>query len=394
MKSRSLLTVFAIVFVDLLGFGIILPLLPYIAERYKASATQIGLLTAVYSFFQLIASPYLGALSDRFGRKKILMISQFGSALGYLILAFAGNLPLLFISRIIDGITGGNISIAQAYIADITTKENRAKGMGIIGAAFGLGFIFGPAIGGFLAQFGFMYPALFAMVVGLLTVVLTYFFLPETVNARERAHSPLVSFSLKQMIHIIVNSGIGYLIIIFLLLNTAFSLFTGIFALWTQKKFGFGAVENGYFFAYIGILSVIAQLRILPALVKRFKEKKLLTYSFYFLILGFVLLPLVPNWGYLFITQIFIVLGNSMANPSIQALASEQVPKEEYGETLGILSSAGSMGRIVGPIIGGEVFDHFGPNIPFFFGAGILMCIIIFLWFRSLPNTVINSKNT
>jgi len=196
MKNKPLLTIFAIVFVDLLGFGIILPLLPYIAEKYHATATQIGLLTAAYSFFQLVASPILGKLSDRYGRKKILMISQFGSAIGYLMLAFSNNLPLLFVSRIIDGITGGNISIAQAYIADVTTKENRAKGMGMIGAAFGLGFIFGPAIGGFLSQFGYMYPALFAMVVGLITVLLTHLFLPETVNIKEREHIAPTPFSL------------------------------------------------------------------------------------------------------------------------------------------------------------------------------------------------------
>ena len=152
MKNKSLLTIFLIVFIDLLGFGIILPLLPYIAEKYSANPFQIGMLTATYSFFQLIAAPILGRLSDRYGRKKLLIISQFGSAVGYLILGLSGNLPLLFLSRIIDGITGGNISIAQAYIADVTTKENRARGMGMIGAAFGLGFIFGPAIGGFLSK--------------------------------------------------------------------------------------------------------------------------------------------------------------------------------------------------------------------------------------------------
>jgi len=382
MKNKPLLTIFAIVFVDLLGFGIILPLLPYIAEKYQATATQIGLLTAAYSFFQLIASPILGKLSDRYGRKKILMISQFGSAIGYLMLAFSNNLPLLFASRIIDGITGGNISIAQAYIADVTTKENRAKGMGMIGAAFGLGFIFGPAIGGFLSQFGYMYPALFAMGIGLITVILTYVFLPETVDSIKRAHSPLASFSFAGIKKVLFHSGIGYLITIFMLLNTSFAIFTGIFALWTQKKFGFGAIQNGYFFAYIGILSVIAQLKVLPFLIKRFKENKLLAYSTLYLFLGLFFLPFVTRWEYLLFTQLFIVLGNSMANPSIQALASENVPKEEYGETLGFLSSAGSVGRIIGPIIGGKLFDYWGINSPFFFGSTILLIVFIYLQAR------------
>ena len=186
MKSnKSLLTIFLIVFIDLLGFGIILPLLPYIAEKYQATPLQIGIISAAYSFFQLIASPILGRLSDRYGRKKILIISQLGSTIGYLILGLAGNLPLLFLSRIIDGITGGNISIAQAYIADVTTKENRAKGMGLIGAAFGLGFIFGPAIGGALSKISYSAQAYFATAVSLITVFATMFFLKETVNEKK-----------------------------------------------------------------------------------------------------------------------------------------------------------------------------------------------------------------
>ena len=149
-----------------MGFGIILPLLPFIAEKYQANPFQIGMLTASYSFFQLVASPIIGRLSDRYGRKKILIISQFGSAVGYLLLGIAGNLPLLFISRIVDGITGGNISIAQAYIADVTDKKNRAKGMGMIGAAFGIGFIFGQALGGeIFFRFGKDTPFIFAALI-------------------------------------------------------------------------------------------------------------------------------------------------------------------------------------------------------------------------------------
>jgi len=196
MKNKNLLTIFLIVLIDLLGFGIILPLLPYIAEKYQANPFQIGLLTASYSFFQLIASPILGRLSDRYGRKKILMISQFGSVVGYLLLGLAGSLLLLFISRIVDGITGGNISIAQAYIADVTDKKNRAKGMGMIGAAFGLGFIFGPALGGLLAKISYSTPAYFAAGIAMLTVVTTYFFLKESVDVKVVAKSPRAQLNL------------------------------------------------------------------------------------------------------------------------------------------------------------------------------------------------------
>ncbi|MFH0772957.1 MAG: MFS transporter [bacterium] len=378
-NNKPLLTIFLIVFVDLLGFGIVLPLLPYIAEKYQASPLTIGILGATYSLFQLIAGPLLGRLSDRYGRKKLLAISQIGSAIGYLILGLANNLPLLFLARIIDGITGGNISITQAYIADITTKENRAKGMGVIGAAFGLGFIFGPAIGGFLAKYNYGYPGFFAMGVSIITVILTIVVLPETVKSSERKNEPKAQVTFQEFWKIASATNIQYLIIVFFLMNSAFSMMQGTFALWTQKRFNFGPEQNGYIFAFVGILAVIAQLKLLPLLVKQFKERTLLNYSSLFFGLGFALIPFVPNPWYLMITQALIVFGNSMANPAIQALASESVPKEEYGETLGFLQSAGSLGRIIGPVLGGLLFGSLGMNSPFFFAAIVVMGIFLFL---------------
>ncbi len=378
-NNKPLFTIFMIVFVDLLGFGIVLPLLPYIAEKYSATPFTIGILGATYSLFQLLAGPLLGRLSDRYGRKKLLAISQIGSAIGYLILGLANNLPLLFLARIIDGITGGNISIAQAYIADITTKENRAKGMGIIGAAFGMGFIFGPAIGGFLAKYNYSYPGYFAMIVSLITVFLTIFTLPETVSSEQRKNNPKAQISFQAFWKVATNSKIEYLIIVFFLINSAFSLMQGTFALWTQKRFNFGPEQNGYIFAFVGIMAVIAQLKLLPYLVKRFKERVLLNYSSLFFGLGFILMPFVPNPWYLMVTQTLLIFGNSMANPSIQALVSEKVPKEEYGETLGFLQSAGSLGRIVGPILGGWLFGAMGMNSPFLFAAVVVIGVFFYL---------------
>lgn len=378
-NNKSLITIFLIVFIDLLGFGIILPLLPYIAEKYQASPLQIGILSAAYSFFQLLASPILGRLSDRYGRKKILIISQFGSAIGYLILGLANNLPLLFLSRIIDGITGGNISIAQAYIADVTTKENRARGMGLIGAAFGLGFIFGPAIGGALSKISYSTPAYFATAVSLITVIATAIFLKETVNEKKASRSPRTKFSFKEFKRVLSLYPIGLLIVVFFLLNSAFSIQQSTFALWTQKTFNFEASQNGWLFAYVGILAVIFQMQLLPRVVKRFHEKKILLASLIFMSLGLALVPLSKHPNFLFIALFFLPLGNGLANPTIQALASENVPQEEYGETLGILQSAGSMGRIIGPVLGGEIFEVLGKNYPFYFGAIIIFITFVYL---------------
>lgn len=378
-QNKPLFTLFLIVFVDLLGFGIVLPLLPYIAEKYRATPFTIGILGATYSFFQLLAGPILGRLSDRYGRKKLLAISQFGSAAGYLLLGLANNLPLLFLARMVDGITGGNISIAQAYIADVTTKENRAKGMGIIGAAFGLGFIFGPAIGGFLARYSYSYPGYFAMGISLITVFLTIVTLPETVSSEERKKAPKAQITFQAFWEVATDSKIEYLIIVFFLINSAFSLMQGTFALWTQKRFNFGPEQNGYIFAFVGVMAVVAQLKLLPFLVKRYKERALLTYSIFLYGLGFILIPFTPNPWYLLGTQTLLVLGNSLANPSIQALASERVPKEEYGETLGFLQSAGSLGRIVGPVLGGWLFEALGFNSPFYFAAFVILIMFFYL---------------
>ena len=378
MKNKSLLTIFLIVFIDLLGFGIILPLLPYIAEKYSAGPLQIGLLTATYSFFQLIASPILGRLSDRYGRKKLLIISQLGSAVGYLILGLAGNLPLLFLSRIIDGITGGNISIAQAYIADVTDKKNRARGMGIIGAAFGLGFIFGPAIGGFLSRFSYSAPAYFATTVSLFTVLTTIFFLKETVDEKNAMVSPKTKLSFEEFKRVLAMKPIGLLIFVFFVLNTAFSIMQGNFALWTQKTFNYGPSQNGWLFAYIGVLAVLVQLRVLPFLTKRFEEKTILYISLFSMFIGLSLIPFSPYPNFLYVALFFLPLGNGLANPTIQALASENVPPKEYGGTLGFLQSAGSFGRIIGPIIGGIIFQSFGKDNVFYFAGFIIFALLVY----------------
>ncbi len=386
-SNKALLTIFLIVFIDLVGFGIILPLLPFIAEKYQANAAQIGFLTATYSFFQLIAAPFLGKLSDRFGRKKILILSQLGSALGFIILAFAKSLPLLFLSRIVDGLTGGNISIAQAYIADVTDKKNRARGMGLIGAAFGLGFIFGPALGGALSKISYSTPALLAAFVSFLTVLTTAFFLKETVDVKHALESPKTKFDFKELKRVLLIPNLLFLIVIFFLINLAFSLTQGNLALWTEKTFGYDASKNGFIFAYVGILAVLVQVVILPFLLKKFDEKVILKIASFNLFLSFSLIFLSKNEAIFYLALTFMPLGNGLANPSIQAIASESVPQEEYGGTLGLLQSAGSLGRILGPVIGGGFFYYFSKDLPFLFAS-----IVLFLVF--LANLVYKTKTS
>lgn len=377
--NKALLTIFLIVFIDLLGFGIILPLLPFIAQKYFASPLTIGFLTASYSFFQFIFAPILGRLSDRYGRKKLLIISQFGSMIGYFILAFANNLPLIFLARIIDGITGGNISIAQAYIADVTTKENRAKGMGLIGAAFGLGFIFGPAIGGSLSKISYSAPAILAAVVSLITIITTYFFLKESVNTQKTSHSNETRLNWQSIKKVFIKPSLTLLIFAFFLVNLSFSSFQGIFPLYSEKKFRFGPTENGWIFTYIGILVVLIQLKIMPFLVSRLKEKRVMQFGLFLLSLGFFLLPFSNNIYLLGLFLTFLSFGNGLFNPAIQALASEKVGRLEYGEVLGIMQAFGSIGRILGPIIAGELFAA-SLNLPFYFSFIVVFMLVLFFY--------------
>ena len=378
-NNRQMFTIFLVVFIDLLGFGIILPLLPYIAEKYAATPLTIGILSGSYSLFQFIAGPILGRLSDRYGRKKLLIISQLGSMGGYVLLALAGSLPLLFISRIIDGITGGNISIAQAYMADITTKETRAKGMGLLGAAFGLGFMFGPAIGGYLSSYGFAAPALFAAGISLLSTFATTLFLKETVNVEQAKSSPRTAMTYVELKRVLKTPPISTLLLVFFLLSLGFSGMQGTYALFVQAKFNWGPQQVGYIFALIGIVAILTQVKVLTLVTKKFGEYQTLVWSVLVLALGFSLIG-VTNYLPIFILgNALIPLGNSLANPTLTAIATESIPPSEYGETLGLLQSSGSLGRIFGPVAAGAIFTTFGHNAPMLTASSIFLIIAIFI---------------
>ncbi len=262
MKRSPLIVIFTTVFIDLVGFGIVIPVLPFYAEGtiFNATPRTVGLLFASYSIMQLIFSPILGRLSDKYGRRPVLLISIIGTGIGFLILGAANTLWMLFAGRILDGITGGNISTAQAYIADITTKEERAKGMGLIGAAFGLGFIFGPAIGGILSRWGIHVPFFFAAGLCFANAMLLYFTLPETVTKDHPARNLAAGGrGFGQLINSLKQPRLGFVLTIYFLFIVAFSIMTTSFSLYTMFRFGYDAQHTGYLFAYVGIIAVIIQ---------------------------------------------------------------------------------------------------------------------------------------
>ena len=270
--TTPLLLIFVTVFIDLIGFGILIPILPLYAQTapYNASPFEVNMLFAIYSWMQFFFAPVLGKLSDRYGRRPILYVSLMGSAVGYLVLGLANTLFLVFLGRIISGITGGNISTAQAYIADVTSKENRAKGMGLFGAAFGLGFILGPAIAGFLSKYGIHVPFYFAGILSFVNATALYFILPESV--KKGRPQPERKNRLVELIESLRQKEYGILNLIYFLLITSFSIMTAAFVLYTAFRFGYNAEQNGYLFAFVGVISVIGQGVLFGRLAERVGE--------------------------------------------------------------------------------------------------------------------------
>jgi multidrug resistance protein len=358
MKRSPLIVIFTTVFIDLVGFGIVIPVLPFYAEgtAFNATPRTVGLLFASYSIMQLIFSPVLGSLSDKHGRRPVLLLSIIGTGIGFLVLGFAKTILMLFIGRILDGITGGNISTAQAYIADITTKENRAKGMGLIGAAFGLGFIFGPAIGGVLSRWGIHLPFFFAAGMCFANALLLYFTLPETVTPDHPARNLAAGGrSLSQVVESLKQPRLAFVLIIYFLFIVSFSIMTTSFSLYTMFRFGYNAQHTGYLFAYVGLIAVIIQGGLIGRLVKRFGELPLVIFGALCFAISLFAVPFVgPAAGGLaglLVGGGVFSMGNSLATPALTSLASKSVGPSQQGIVLGVTQSVASLARAVGPFL-------------------------------------------
>ncbi len=380
-RPRSpLFVLFLTVFIDLVGFGIIIPILPLYAEQFHATPVAIGWLTGIYSGMQIIFTPILGKLSDRFGRRPVLMVSIAGTAIGFALMGMATALPLLFVARILAGITGGNISIPQAYIADVTPPENRSKAMGLIGAAFGLGFTFGPLIGGMMSRISYSAPFYFAAGLAVANALLVYLILPESLSHEHRARPHEDAPITEVFRH---GRGVMFALVVatYFFLIAGFAIMTTLFALFTEKRFGYDAHANGYLFGFIGIIAVIVQGGLIGRLIKIFGEVALTRTGMILTTLSLGLLPLSNNLTILLVVCAGLAAGNSFASPPLSGLASQLIDRTWQGRALGVMQSAGSTGRLVGPLIGGWLlmFDLRKPiseygRTPFLVGA--LLCFI------------------
>ncbi len=365
--------VFVTVFVDLIGFGIIIPLLPFYAERFGGSAQTVAMLSASFSAMQFVFMPIWGRLSDRVGRRPILLLGLFGSFASYLVFGLAESLPLLFVSRMFAGIAGATVSTAQAVIADTTTPENRAKGMGLIGAAFGLGFVFGPAIGGVLSRWGHAAPPLFAAALSLVNFVAAWFLLPETRPAHVPATAKAARSRLDSLKNALTRPTLPTLLIIYVLVVAAFSGFETTFALFSERKFGFTEETIGYFFAYVGVVLSIVQGGLVGRAVKRFGERRLVSSGLFMLALGLVMIAFSRSIVELLIANGVMTVGMAFNSPALTSLISQRSDPEDQGGILGVSQGLASLARIVGPAWGGFLFDRWGITSPYLSSAALIL---------------------
>lgn len=356
--SRPLLVIFLTVFVNLVGFGIIIPLLPFYAETFGASPVTIGLLFAAFSLAQLVAAPALGALSDRYGRRPVLIFSLIGTVVSFAMLAVAQSLTMLFAARIIDGLSGGNITIARAYIADVTEPEERAKAFGFLGAAFGLGFIVGPGLAGLFAQFSYTAPIWAAAAITMLAVAMAWLWLPETVH---RGSAVAVS-PWRALPEVLRRPHLRPLLMSDFLYWCSFAVCTTTFALFASRRFGFDVTQTGYVLAAFGLLGVIVQAGFVGIVVGRIGVLRTFVVGLVIAAAGWGLVAVSSSVTMFLVALIPAGIGVGLCNASVVTLVSHSGSKDEQGTVQGAAGALESLGRAIGPVWGHSALQRFGEG--------------------------------
>ncbi len=390
--KKPQVVIFLTVFIYLLGFGMIIPILPLLSTHYGASALQAGLLMSVYSLMQFIFSPMWGKLSDKIGRRPILMYCLLGEAISYLLLAWSRSLEMLFVSRILTGFFGASISTASAYISDITPANERSKGMALIGAAFGMGFLFGPAIGGGLTYFaetlrptdtnfitGFSSYGVAILCVA--TFVFAYFNLKESLVKNEKSEIDSVKKigRIENISKYINMPVVGTLIFTFGLATLAMSMMEATLVLYMKDKFGWGIKEVSFGFAYVGICIVFTQGFLVRKLIPKIGERNVLRIGLTCMAIGLAGIAFAEHIWMMAIVQTFLAVGNGFTNPSIMGSVSLLVPADEQGLAMGTTQSLSALGRVIGPALGGLLFGSLTMGSPFIVAGLLVVCALILI---------------
>ena len=389
-KRSPLLVAFVTVFLDLVGFGIIIPIQPFLAETFGATATVVTILGGTYSFMQFIFAPIWGRLSDRVGRRPIILFGIFASIIGYTIFGFAETLTLLFISRAITGFGNANIATAQAVVSDVTDASNRAKGMGIIGAAFGLGFIFGPALGGWLGQYDPSYPAFGAAILGTGNLIMAFFLLPETLKPGSTAGASRRNFSLKVMRETTSMANVPQLLTVTLISIGAFAVFEQVISLYIEhawlnvetlsakERVASASRLTAIYLVCVGLAAAYVQGRLIGKLSKKYGELKLGRIGLLIMGISVAATPYLidaKSYTLMIISGIAVAFGTGLCNPSMTSLLSRSVPDDRQGGVLGLNQSIASLGRVLGPLVSGAMFQYYA-KLPLLFSGGVILLAI------------------
>jgi MFS transporter, DHA1 family, tetracycline resistance protein len=379
-KNPALSMIFLVVFVDLLGFGILIPILPTFATNILGiKEGAIGIAIALYSLVQFLFNPFFGGLSDKYGRRNIILYCLLLNASGYIIFAFTHSYIMLLASRVVAGVGGSSIGVAQAYIADITTKEDRARGMGLIGVAFGLGFVFGPIMGGILAHYSYMLTGFASAGFSLIAFSLSIFLLPESLKKDLIPHDiKRKMLNVEGFKKILNNTPVLLVIAMFFILTFSVANIYGTFALLGTQVYHFTNIQNGTIFGVIGLVSAIVQGGMIGRLSKKYTDNQLITTGSFLMAIGLAMLPFGGNYTGLVIIITILSLGTGTLQPILLSLISKVAPEKDQGVVLSVNQSFSAFARVLGPLWGGFSFQYMGYKFPFFTGAVATLLILLF----------------
>lgn len=388
-SKQRLAVIFAVVFIDFLGLSFILPLYPEIAEKFGISATVITLLATSYALMQFLFSPVFGRLSDKIGRKQVLLLSSLGTAASFAFFGLSNAVWMLFASRILNGIFGSSIAAAQAYISDVTERHERTGGMGVVGAALGLGLVFGPALSAGLGRYGLAGPALGAAALSLLNFFLILFFLKESLPKtlrKKNVGKKIFDFRLSGFVEILRHPLMGSLVTFYFLAMLSLAIIQNIAVFFTEKRFHLTLQENGYLLGIIGLAMALTQGFLVGRLGRRIGESLTMITGSIFLAFGYFAIPLIENAALIMAGAGLVSVGTGLFIPSVNALVSKNASESEQGEVFGITQGLIGLALIIGPVLGGLMFDIFGSGSPFF-AAGVLVFIGIIIFVKSFKKS-------